>query len=98
MPTVNVNFTTVLGFNSVTTLLGAPTSVAISSRETAPLTSGKLGWLSLRIGGTAGIEQFGFSNWYGGRAIFTPASNTGLRAVFIARRAGLLLTLTYVYP
>ena len=98
MPTVTINFTTVKGFNSITTLLGVPTSVAIFSREADPLLSGKLGYLSLRIASTSGAEQFGMSCWYGGNAKFTSGLNAGLRAVFVARRAGLLLTFTYVYP
>jgi hypothetical protein len=97
MPTVTQSFTTVKGVNNLTALLGAPTSVSISNVGSSPGTAGKLGWLSLRLSSSTGQEQYGMSCWYGGSAKFTSGLSTGLRPVFIARKAGLSLQFIYTY-
>jgi hypothetical protein len=98
MPTVSINFTTVRGTTNIVQLVGVPTSVAVINRATTPVDDGRLGWLSLRIGSYVGMEQFGVSAWYGGRAGFTQQLNANLYAAFVTQRSGLLLTFVYVTP
>lgn len=98
MPVITTNFTTIAGTTNIVQLLGSPTSISLTNRGTNPREAGKLGWLSLRLTSFNGVEQFGVTNWYAGTARVTAQLNTGLYAVFVTKRAGLLLTFTYVYP